>query len=296
MDGADELRARELRRAKSARAWTAIVAAVAASALTVVLLVTLTDAHRAPSRTRHSGASNDDAEPSHVETTGATARGPVAAAPAATTNLAADISAAGGSGGGGSASSASASASADADAGAVPTAPPAVATAPPADASIVTMDGGVVVVQAGGGRTIIIAPAASAPPANAAPADQAAVDAGVSTADAGGPAPADQTREANAEGPRRTHDAGPDLWAGPTMSAGDGPFKTQAPYYTSSAFESNPDAGAGRFTTEAPPWSASALPNGPDPNAGAGPFTTEWNIPGFGVFPYWVAYPPPPQQ
>jgi hypothetical protein len=176
---------------------------------------------------------------------------------------------------------------------AVATAPPAVVTAPPADASIVTMDGGVVVVQAGGGRTIVIAPPASAPPANAELANGQATDAGAP------PPPEEQTREANvanAPDAGRSHDAGPDLWAPPTMSAGAGSFKTQAPYYTSSAFEWNADAGAGKFTTEAPPWSASALPNGPDPNAGAGPFTTEWNIPGFGVFPYWVAYPPPPQQ
>ena len=295
MDGADERRAIELRRARSARVWTAIVASTAASALTVVLVVSLTDAHRSSSPTRHTGASNDDAEPSHVETTGAIARGPVASAPARSANIAAaaDTSAATGAGGGGGGDGGAPSPSTDDDAGVAAAAPSAVATAPPTDASIVTtLDGGVIVVQAGGGRTIVITPVASAPPANAEQTNAQVPDAGAP------PPPEEQPREAStANAPTsRSRDAGPDPWAPPTMSAGAGAFETQAPYYTSSAFEWNADAGAGRFTTEAPPWSASALPNGPDPNAGAGPFTTEWNIPGFGVFPYWVAYPPPPQQ
>jgi hypothetical protein len=78
------------------------------------------------------------------------------------------------------------------------------------------------------------------------------------------------------------------------MSAGAGPFSTQAPYWGASAWVPDPNAGAGRFTTEAPPWSASALTS--DPNAGAGPFTTEWNIPGFGVWPYWPSYGPTPPR
>lgn len=36
----------------------------------------------------------------------------------------------------------------------------------------------------------------------------------------------------------------------PPMSAGAGRFNTEAPYWSSSAFESNPEAGAGPFTTE----------------------------------------------
>ena len=76
-----------------------------------------------------------------------------------------------------------------------------------------------------------------------------------------------------------------DPWAPPSMSAGAGPFSTQAPYYGASAWVPNPNAGAGRFTTEAPPWAASAFES--NPTAGAGAFTTEWNIPAYGVWPYW---------
>jgi hypothetical protein len=80
------------------------------------------------------------------------------------------------------------------------------------------------------------------------------------------------------------------------MSAGAGPFLTEAPYWAASAFVSNPEAGAGRFITDAPPWAASAFTS--NPNAGAGPFTTERNIPAYGVLPYymivpWSAPPPP---
>jgi hypothetical protein len=90
--------------------------------------------------------------------------------------------------------------------------------------------------------------------------------------------------------------AAPNPWAPPRMSAGAGPFLTEAPYWAASAFVSNPEAGAGRFITDAPPWAASAFTS--NPNAGAGPFTTERNIPAYGVLPYyqtvpWGAPPPP---
>jgi hypothetical protein len=89
--------------------------------------------------------------------------------------------------------------------------------------------------------------------------------------------------------------AAPNPWAPPRMSAGAGPFVTEAPYWAASAFVSNPEAGAGRFITDAPPWAASAFTS--NPNAGAGPFTTERNIPAYGVLPYYLIVPwgaPPP--
>ena len=47
-----------------------------------------------------------------------------------------------------------------------------------------------------------------------------------------------------------------------------------------------PPAPTSPFTTDAPPWSASSWVS--DPNAGAGPFTTDWNIPAYGA--YWGAW------
>ena len=121
-----------------------------------------------------------------------------------------------------------------------------------------------------------------------APARDASADAGEITA-------ATTTME-DATAPERptaraARDAGaaPDPFAPPSMSAGAGPFLTEAPYHSSSAFVSNPDAGAGRFMTEAPPWSASAFVSNPE--AGAGPFTTERNVPAFGVRPFAVLWP-----
>jgi hypothetical protein len=106
-----------------------------------------------------------------------------------------------------------------------------------------------------------------------------------------------EARDASASSPSPPpRKAAPNPWAPPRMSAGAGPFLTEAPYWAASAFVSNPEAGAGRFITDAPPWAASAFTS--NPNAGAGPFTTERNIPAYGVLPYymivpWSAPPPP---
>jgi hypothetical protein len=135
------------------------------------------------------------------------------------------------------------------------------------------------------GGEIVLADAAVAPPASAAMVD-AALDAGASDLAA---ADTDAATTAALAPPDAGDAAAPDPWAPPSMSAGAGPFVTEAPYWAASAFQSNPNAGAGRFMTEAPPWSASAFTSNPE--AGAGPFTTERNLPAFGVWPYGTLFP-----
>jgi hypothetical protein len=118
----------------------------------------------------------------------------------------------------------------------------------------------------------------------------------LTTAEASPPHDEGEARDASASTPSPPpRKAAPNPWAPPRMSAGAGPFLTEAPYWAASAFVSNPEAGAGRFITDAPPWAASAFTS--NPNAGAGPFTTERNIPAYGVLPYYLTVPwgvPPP--
>ena len=284
MDAASERREIELRRARSARMWKMIVSASAAGALTVALVTSLRDDHASRARDGHGDAAETQ-EPSRVETTGAETPRPaetrsaraatvgIPNAPVSPDDTAGTTPGASGDGTAGAISTTTTS-SATVDAAPLATAP--LATAPPATAPIAT---------------------AAAPTATAPPADTSSD--GSTTSDAGAaPAPgSDQgqyAREASAPDGGGARDAqAPDPWAPPSMSAGAGPFSTQAPYWGASSWVSNPNAGAGRFPTEAPPWSASAFTS--DPNAGAGPFTTEWNIPGYGAWPYWAFGPVAPR-
>ena len=272
MDAASERREIELRRARSARMWKMIVSASAAGALTVALVTSLRDDHASRARDGHGDAAETQ-EPSRVETTGAETPRPaetrsaraatvgIPNAPVSPDDTAGTTPGASGDGTAGAISTTTTS-SATVDAAPLATAP--LATAPPA----------------------------TAPPATATPADVSSdggsTDAGATAAPGGG-----QDRYASEASATDGGDAGAaqarDPWAPPSMSAGAGPFSTQAPYWGASAWVSDPNAGAGRFTTEAPPWTSSALTS--DPNAGAGPFTTEWNIPGYGAWPYWAFGP-----
>jgi hypothetical protein len=55
--------------------------------------------------------------------------------------------------------------------------------------------------------------------------------------------------DAGASGPARRNPDGSNPQA-PPMSAGAGAFITEAPYWSGTAFPTNPEAGAGPFTTE----------------------------------------------
>ena len=196
-----------------------------------------------------------------------------------------------------------ATATATAPATAQPAAPRSFSDAPPAagpGSSVVTTTSGELDAGEDGGAPIVLAtptlapaPAPAAPPpiptAEVEPRDAGAVEdaAAVAAAEPAEPREEPTTLAGRIAKQLAGEDAGarPNPWAPPPMTAGAGTFATEAPYWSASAFTSNPDAGAGRFMTEAPPWSASAFTS--DPNAGAGPFTTERNIPAYGVWPYW---------
>jgi hypothetical protein len=123
----------------------------------------------------------------------------------------------------------------------------------------------------------------AAPPAPPAPPPQiepprVTADAGVAQVESPPPPPPPNFAEAGAPNP--TLAAGGSNPIAPPLTAGAGPFATEAPYWGASAFPSNPNAGAGRFT-DPPTGFASSWTS--DPNAGAGQFTTEWNTPAFGT-------------
>jgi hypothetical protein len=250
------------RRARSATFWKMLVSATAGAALAIIVVVTVRD--------RHAGRNDSPEEareptPRLVDSSSAAAAEPIGAP----TRAFDDTTGGDWSGSmGGSTTTTSAEIDAGEDATAVVRVP-AVATAPPAMAPPVppvetTSDAGTL----------------AAPDAALATTAQ---DAGaLPSFDAGTP-------RTNATDAGIVDFTSQQPWAPPSMSAGAGPFATEAPYWSASAFVSDPNAGAGRFATEAPPWAASAFVS--DPNAGAGPFTTERNTPAFGVFPYSYALP-----
>jgi hypothetical protein len=243
MDSASERREIARRWARSARMWKMIASASAGAALTIALVTSLRGDHATPGHPAVRGTNTSVGNPD--------------------TPTGADQAT--------SATSKSASTG---------TGPAEISTTRTSSASFDAADAGE---EAATERQSRSAPVVTVPPAAPTTLPTETSSDAATPADAGNTSGDDRaTREANAPEAR---DAGAalsvDPWAPPSMSAGAGPFSTQAPYWGASAFVSDPNAGAGRFTTEAPPWAASAFTS--DRNAGAGAFTTEWNIPGYGA-------------
>lgn len=251
------------RRARSATFWKVLVSATTAAASTAALVLTLAD-HRATARA-DVPARYDVLDRTGVTiTTAAELSAPPLAAPGRSVDVDLDAPQSG------TASSRSASVPADERSTPVPSASPDVASVAVGEP----------------------APSVSGP-AMAEPARASATPAVVTTSapEEAAPPPAPTVAIAEAAPPRELRDprgnpVDPDDHGvnpnAPAMSAGAGQFTTEAPPWSASAFESNPNAGAGRFTTDAPSWSASSFQSNPE--AGAGRFTTEWNIPAYGAW------------
>ena len=249
MDAGTERHASELRRARSATFWKTVVTAGAAFALSVVVITSLQDRRRRYAR-------DDDRESRRIATL--EARG-AASVSTETTPL-------------GDTSDFSARSAAPRPSETAAFAEPMAPTTTPAPASFV------VVVVAAPTPTL----AMPATPLRTLGDPAAASGAAEKTT-------ADRRAAPVAEAEANVAVERPNPWAPPPMSAGAGPFITEAPYWGASAFVSDPDTGAGRFLTDAPPWAASAFTS--NPNAGAGPFTTERTLPAYGLWPLYVLSP-----
>ena len=206
--------------------WKIIVGIVTAAALTTVIVASCHD--------RRERARRDVAEPAYVETTGATAVGS------------------------GTEAQAAAEAEGAAPVAPVVTAPPAITVIPPtptpapgaaaATAPPSTNDsaGGIVGIPG----SVVTAPRVSAPPAyppGSAPRLAPPFPTATATPPpAATPTPDAATLSASPEG--GTADASPrGAGSEPAPTTGAGRFITEAPYWGSSAFPTNPEAGAGPF-------------------------------------------------
>jgi hypothetical protein len=230
---------REERRDRSATMWKIIVGAAGASALTAVIVASCLDRGQ---------ARRDAAEPAYVETTAVMVPAPAQGNPASITD--------------GTACAVDNGRAADGTTGTTG----ATIIVPPTinNTTNILPDGTTSSsITTSGPRSRVSAPAATQiytpnpPPLSAAVTTNGSTDANdpnnrnapqSSVAGTFAPNPAPTTSPTNGtDPPAIPQGSNPDA---PSFSAGAGPFDTEAPYWSSSAWKSDPNAGAGPFTTE----------------------------------------------